>query len=503
VATDEGNGVMTNETKIEFKPLAIGEVIENVFQDHEERAIVEASLFNLTDRGNGQRYALYHSDKIKYDWDTATWLYYDGKRWNPKLGEEAARQCAKGTALNILKEAAIKNTTQERETTAKWAIQSEREARLNAMMSLARSEKPIAAYKENFDTDRWLLNCKNGIINLKIGRCLYPHHQDFQITKLANVVYDETAECPLWLECVNTWMAGDKSKIDYLQRLLGMCLTGEICSRVLSIWYGGGKNGKSTGADVVLEIMGDYGSIGLEDLLEQKIVSQHPCEIADLMGKRFVIVDETKPNMKLRTSLVKRMTGDRKLKGRFMRQNPFDFHTTHKTILMTQNLPVVTETSDAIWDRVHLLSWTVRITDEQQDPHLFEKLYAESSGVLNWLIEGCLKWQQDGCLLKRPKSVETATQEYREESDPLNEFVAECCEIGNENLTVSKKDLRTAYNQFAARSETKWIISAREFNTYFRQNGKKEIVSWQTGKGVKCWSGIGLKVDINQSNQFN
>jgi putative DNA primase/helicase len=244
--------------------------------------------------------------------------------------------------------------------------------------------------------------------------------------------------------------------------------------------------------------MCDYGTIGLEDLLEQKLISQHPCEIADLMGKRLVVVDETKPNMKLRTSLVKRMTGDRLLKGRFMRQNPFSFLTTHKVILTTQNLPVITETSDAIWDRVHLLPWTVRIPDEQQDPHLFDKLCAEKPGITNWLIRGCLKWQQDGCILRRPVSVETATQQYREESNPLHEFVAECCKAG-EDLVVSKRELHDAYNQFAERNGVKWVISARDFNAYFRQSGKKEIVDWQNGKACKCWSGIGLKTDFNQS----
>lgn len=464
-----------------------------------DKAIAKGSLLSLSDKGNGERFALYHGDRIKYDWESKSWLYFDGRRWNRQLGEEAVRRCAKDTAQRILEEATVKENKHEREASAKHAFKSEHESRQNAMMSLARSEKQIATYGINFDKHAYLFNCVTGVINLENGGLL-PHHQDFLMTKLAKVVFDETAECPLWLKCLDMWMAGDKDKIVYLQRTLGMCLTGDICARAFPIFYGPGKNGKSTCLDCVIELMGDYASIGAEELLAQKqFGNAHPTEIADLAGRRLVVVDETKEGMKLRTALVKRMTGDRMLKGRFMRQDYFDFQSTHKTILMTQNLPVISETSDAIWDRVHLVEWKVRIPEDQQDPHLIDKLRAEHSGILNWLIEGCRKWQEDGYLLKLPESVKSATQIYREESDPLGEFVDECCTMDGDNLTTSKKELRLTYDRWATRREIKWVVSPRKFNAYFRQRGVKETTirqsvttSDESKKPVKCWRGIGL-----------
>ena len=136
------------------------------------------------------------------------------------------------------------------------------------------------------------------------------------MTKLGGCKFDYKATCPIWERCVDEWMDRDIEKVKYLQKLLGLCLTGETCSRVFPIFYGSGFNGKSVCVDTILEILGDYGAIGSEDLLTEKNMSQHPCDIIDLKGKRLVVVDETKRGMKLRTSLVKRMTGDHKLKGR-------------------------------------------------------------------------------------------------------------------------------------------------------------------------------------------
>lgn len=462
---------------------------------HQER-VEKATLLHLTDKGNGERLALYHGDKIRFCWDTREWLYWDEKRWNPKLGLEGVRRCAKETALFILDEARIKGTTSERAETAKWAFKSEQEARLNAMMSLARDEKPIAAYKEQFDKELYLLNCKNGIVDLRNGNLL-PHHPDIMLTKLANVNFDENAICQLWLGCVETWMGGDKKKIDYLQRTLGMCLTGDICARAFPIFYGSsGKNGKSTCLDTVMEIMGDYASIGMESLVEQKTLPQHPCDIADLIGRRLVVVDETKENMRLRTALVKRMTGDRKLKGRFMRQNPFDFHTTHKTIMMTQHLPLITETSDAIWDRVHLLNWSVRIAEEQRDPRLMDKLQKEYSGILNWLICGCIKWQQDGFILKPPKSVESATQQYRSDSDPLGDFIEDCCDMAP-HFFVPVKELSRAYNLWCRENDVKFPLGKRQFNEKLRIRGcESRPTRCENDAGTirvcKCWHGLTL-----------
>jgi phage/plasmid-associated DNA primase len=73
---------------------------------------------------------------------------------------------------------------------------------------------------------------------------------------------------------------------------------------------------------------------------------------------------------------------------------------------------------------VVLVPWGVTISDEQCDPQLLEKLKADGSGILKRMIAGVLSWLSRG--LDIPQSITSATAEYRESSDHLARFLAEC-----------------------------------------------------------------------------
>jgi putative DNA primase/helicase len=49
----------------------------------------------------------------------------------------------------------------------------------------------------------------------------------------------------------------------------------------------------------------------------------------------------------------------------------------------------------------------------------------ESSGILNWLIEGAKRWRKEG--LKTPNIIINATDEYRAEMDVIGNFIKERC----------------------------------------------------------------------------
>jgi putative DNA primase/helicase len=289
-------------------------------------------------------------------------------------------------------------------------------------------------------------------------------------------------------------MGGD-DKVKYLQKILGYCLTGDISARMFPIFHGPGFNGKSVCVNAVCEILGDYATLGSEDLLAEKKVSQHPTDIMKLKGRRLVLVDETKKNMRLRTSLVKRMTGDAELTGRFMRQDFQDFKITHKLILMTQNLPIIDETADAIWDRVHLLRWDRQFDEDERDPELADKLRLEYPGILNWLLKGCLEWQKTK-KIERPESVKLAGMEYRADSDPLDDFIEAKCVMGKRYKTTVSA-INRAYQEWAEAEKIKYTVSRRNFNDYLRERGCEQGQIKINGYNNKCWNGICLRDEIS------
>lgn len=91
--------------------------------------------------------------------------------------------------------------------------------------------------------------------------------------------------------------------------------------------------------------------------------------------------------------------------------------------------PIIEDNSPAIWRRVHLIPFEAHFVEPEnahegnliRDPNLYRTLQNELSGILNWAIQGCLLWQQQG--LDPPAEVLKATSEYRKESDQVSRFL--------------------------------------------------------------------------------
>jgi len=456
-----------------------------------QQSIEPLGRFFPNEKYNADQLVSLHGDELRYCWKWG-WMFYDGKRWNRDEGQSAAEKRARKIAEGLFDLSQKARINEQKTSILNWFNRSLSSRKIQDVLSFARSYDKVSTFSNRLDKDQYLFNCENGTIDLRTGQCRQ-HNPSDMITKLAPVTYDPNADCPLWFDCLNTWMASH-SKIGYLQQLMGMCLTGDICTRVFPIFHGSGKNGKSVFLDTVRELMGDYAWTAAEDLLAEKSYYAHPTEIASLSGRRLVTLDESKPNMILKTSLVKRMTGDRTMQGRFMRQDLFEFHTTHKTILITQNLPIIKETADAIWDRVCLVPWNYRILDDQQNPHLVEDLRAEWPGILKWLIEGCIAWQKAGYTLPASDEIKMASEKYRRESDPLSDFIEEMVLLDMPaESKVHKSELYKAYTEWAGTNEIKYKVSKQSLSKYFNMRGIQDGLLKIDGKTVRVWFGIGLQ----------
>jgi putative DNA primase/helicase len=67
----------------------------------------------------------------------------------------------------------------------------------------------------------------------------------------------------------------------------------------------------------------------------------------------------------------------------------------------------------------------VKITPEEKDPDLSEKLKAEYGGILQWMLEGCAKWQAEG--LNPPECVLAATSDYLNSEDTVGLWLSDKC----------------------------------------------------------------------------
>ncbi|MEZ8221830.1 phage/plasmid primase, P4 family, C-terminal domain-containing protein [Candidatus Fervidibacteria bacterium JGI MDM2 JNZ-1-D12] len=437
-----------------------------------------------TDLGNAERLVRLFGNHIKFV-PQLGWLVWDGKRWLRDIGNQMVTKMAEEVVRSIYAEAAQAVNPEERTRLAKWAMASENRQRIMAMVELA---APMCrADFSDFDNDPYLLNCLNGVVDLRTGKLL-PHNPDLNLTKLCPVDYDCDATAPTWQKFLTDVFLGDHELIAYIQRALGYSITGDVCEDTLFICYGSGSNGKTTFLSVVLEVLGDYGKVIAPDALlkRNQQADSHPTVIADLFGCRLAVAQEVEEGRHLATARVKALTGRDRVKARYMRRDYFEFSPTHKIWLATNHKPIITDTTFAIWRRIQLVTFRAVFDADRRDKRMLQKLLAEKEGILTWLVQGCLQWQQHG--LNPPKVVQEATREYQSEMDKVQTWLEDCCVVDPKAVTPFS-DLFVSYTEWCKNNEEE-PIGKRSFSNRLTEKGFSSVT---LPGGVKARKGLRLK----------
>ncbi|WP_427365893.1 phage/plasmid primase, P4 family [Candidatus Caldatribacterium saccharofermentans] len=481
-------------TLAQYFPEEVLERVADWLELRKERLDTERPNRPCTDLGNAERLVQHFGSIICYvpEWG---WLVWDGKRWVKDTGKQRITKLAEETVRRIYTEAAEASSKEERERLVKWALASENRQRIQAMIDLA--APMVLASAEDFDRDPFLLNCENGVVDLRTGE-LKPHDPGFYLTKMAPVTYNPTAKAPRWEKFLREIFPGNPELVEFVQRALGYSITGDVREDKFFVCWGRGRNGKSTLLGTVQRVLGDYAKQVAPDALLKRSEKgdAHPTAIADLCGARFTLVQETEEGKHLATAVVKAMTGRDKLKARYMRKDYFEFEPTHKIWLSTNYKPVIGDTTVAMWSRIVLVPFVAFFDEEHQDKTLPEKLWNEREGILRWLVEGCLKWQQEG--LRPPQVVIEATKSYQSEMDVLQRWLEECC-ICDPKAVTPLKELYASYEAWCKEND-EIPISKRKFTEKLEEKGFEAVVLTGNQRGRK---GIALKEGVNQVNQVN
>ena len=400
----------------------------------------------MTDLGNSDWMVELHGADIRYCHPWSKWLVWDARRWRvDDTGAIVVR--AKETVRRLLAESAKIEDDAQRKAQIKHVMLSESSGRLRAMISLAESSVPIQP--DELDCDPFLINCRNGTLDLRTGE-LREHSREDKLTKLCDLNYRRDAVCPKWMRFLER-VVPEPSDRDYLQRAVGLSLTGDVSEHVLLFLYGKGRNGKSTFLGTIYNVVGtDYAFKAAEGLISAKNRGEaHPTERADLFGRRMIICSETSEGQRLAEAAVKDLTGGDKISARRMREDFWNFDPTHKLWLAGNHKPKIRGRDPAIWSRVKLIPFTVSIPPAEQNKKLKDELKKEYEGILAWAVEGCMMWQEHGLI--ESQSVADATAEYRDEQDALGVFLDEKCEVG-ERFRCSGSSLYEAYQEWCAAS---------------------------------------------------
>lgn len=362
----------------------------------------------------------------------------------------------------------------------KYSVSSGNAGKIRGMIDQAEPHRSVEI--GHLDADKMAFNVQNGTLYfvcdevpdpdasdhagamIKRWRVeLRPHAREDRITKIAPVDYDKAARCPRFMEAVQKFQPIESVR-SFLQRYHGYGLTGLTGEQCLVFNYGTGSNWKSTFTEVVARIMGDYcATIAFESLAgdTQKSGSQASPDIARLPGARLVRASEPERGVQFKEALIKSLTGGEPMLTRHNFKDFFEFRPDFKLTLSGNHKPEIGGVDHGIWRRIRFVPWPVTIPDSQKRPmdEVLAELWAERSGILNWLLAGCLDYLNHG--LRTPQEVIDATAAYREEMDPVGSFLNDCVTMVPANSDGSAASVVSARDMYDAFSAWGWQNGVR------------------------------------------
>jgi P4 family phage/plasmid primase-like protien len=326
--------------------------------------------------------------------------------------------------------------------------------------------------------------CRNGVVNVTTCE-VRPHRKEDYLECVIPHDYDPRQHPHLWQTVLERWFRGDEdaaAKINALQEFFGYCLLPHARYKKALFLYGESDTGKSVVPIILGHLVGlaNRCTLSTDQMADER-------KRAPIVGKMVNLLTELPAEAMIADGGFKQLvsTGDPiSIDPKY--KEPFDYVPVCKHIVCCNNLPTINDLSRATFNRLLLIQFNHVLTRDEQDKNLIDKLCGELTGILAWAVEGADRLIQNNGEFTRIDESTEAVAEYRRESNPINEFIAEKCRIDHED-----EDARIPASEFREKL-SKWMgkpITPRGMASMIRSAGYRvEVQKFprESGRPTRC-----------------
>jgi len=360
-------------------------------------------------------------------------LHCEAYGWMSNIGTHWNRELAESELDRAIVETLIRRRVEAARAQAEHIVKTTRSTATNVRNTKYLFQSLVPASVGDFDNFPDLLNCRNGVLNLRTGE-LVAHLPGQRFTYCLPIEYDPKADHSRWRELLADWVGGDLQILDFLQMAVGYSLTGHTSEECLFYLYGPLRSGKGTFKETILAMLG-LEPLGVEvDFSTFTMDRSHDAQnfdLAPLKPCRFVAASESSKYTSLNAARVKSLTGGDSVYCAFKHRTHFAYRPQFKVWLLS-NWPVNADVDDdALWYRVKVINFPNSYAG-REDKTLKTQLKTTEvlQGVLAWAVTGAIRWyNQEGTGLRVPKQVVDATEQQRLELDYVGQWLEECVEV--------------------------------------------------------------------------
>lgn len=352
-------------------------------------------------------------------------------------------------------------------------------------------------YSDMFNQEN-IINFKNGFFDVKTGK-LMDHTMDIISTIQLPYNYDKDAKCPLFIKTINESLEGDLEKIGIFQEFIGYCLIKSTKYERALFLVGEAGTGKSTLLEAVEAVLGEENcsSIRMDMLCS-------PQYVGNLLDKYVNIDREIPQEISNYEDALKKIISGEKVTINTKYIPTYDAKPFCKLIFAANDLPRISDTSNAVFRRLLLLDFNNVVDIDKIDVNLKQKLKQECAGIFNWAFTG-LKRLDFNEKFTTSNNMVSRINELKLLNNSVYYFVSENYIVtGNKNDYVIIEDVYKRYKEFCSEVGAKGIFKKIVFGKEMKKIFVKKIKAESKRLGgvtKRVWTGIRKKTALDDMEE--
>lgn len=310
-----------------------------------------------------------------------------------------------------------------------------------AIMAATHEDKPAWGRVPEYE-----IAFSSGVLDIRNGT-MRPNEPEDLLQRVVPWAYDPDARCDLWRQCLREWLDDDaegRELQDALQEFFGYVLTQHAKYKKCAIMPGPSDAGKSQVIYVAMALVGRDAccQLGVENM-------DDPTQRAVIVGKALNVMTELTGDALIREGGFKTIVStEEPLLINDKYKSAYMYIPTVKCMIATNRLPVITDRSEATYNRLLPIPFDNVIPKEKQDRRLPERLLAEMPGIAAWAVQGAKRLFERGGEWPVPARSKRLLDEYKRDQNQAGQFLAECC-IPQANAAEPIANLVKQFNQWS------------------------------------------------------
>ena len=294
-----------------------------------------------------------------------------------------------------------------------------------AMLAQAPTDKILNDSTNNFHV------FSNGTLNLETREFQQSEFDpDAYITIYKPYLFDPLADCPRWLKFLDE-IELDADTQKRLQEWFGYCLVPHTKIQKSLMIIGDGSNGKSVFLSILRKIIGEgnVSSLELYEIFDRFKTVQIENKLAN-------IATDIDPHVVLASAFKKIVSGELQVAER-KHVDAHEFKPFVKLIFSTNSFAPTRDHTEGFYRRFDVVRFNHKFEGNSVDPYLTETLENELSGILNWSLQGLERLEEQHWKLSYSSAMSNEHDSFREQTNPLQAFINECCNINDEFMCTT------------------------------------------------------------------